>query len=286
MQHLTSNTQEFLDQKPDKNQLLLYLEEEVWIDYDVSNNLLNEIVTLADSKRKHRMMSMSIAAYPNNGKTALIREVCKARKKINDELNFNYQIIAAELTSNVDLRTFLNLISKAVNGSVHYPQKLDHLRDHVIDLLVRYQVKLIIIDEAQLLANLTTKKLRMILDEMKTISNIAQVSFVVFGSDELDVIFSLHPHIRSRFVFRNLPLWEYNETYLRLLATIECELPFPEASNLINKDKAQLILEKTNGTIGEILSVVKELATIAIKEGKSKIDISDINRIKFQTAKH
>ena len=62
MQHLTSNTQEFLDQKPDKNQLLLYLEEEVWIDYDVSNNLLNEIVTLADSKRKHRMMSMSIAA--------------------------------------------------------------------------------------------------------------------------------------------------------------------------------------------------------------------------------
>ncbi|MCZ8356188.1 MAG: TniB family NTP-binding protein [Cyclobacteriaceae bacterium] len=285
MQHLTKATQEFLSQKPDKNQLLMYLDEDVWINYDISVNLLNEILALADAKRKHRMMSMAIAAPPNNGKTSLIKEVCKAKKKIINPSGIVCPVISAELTSNVDLRTFLNLINKAINGAVHYPQKLDSLRDHVLDCLLRYQVKLIIIDEVQLLANLTTKRLRMILDEMKTISNIAQVSFVVFGSDELDVIFSYHPHIRSRFVLRNLPEWQYNEAYLRLLATIESELPFSESSNLTKKETALLILEKTNGTIGEILSVLKELATIAIHEGKNCIDVLDIPKLNFQTAK-
>jgi len=92
----------------------------------------------------------------------------------------------------------------------------------------------------------------------------------------------LTPTIRfpQGFPPKILSTWTYDENYLSFLVAFEKTLPLRKKSNLPGQEKlARKILEMSEGYLGEIVSILKELAVLAIKTGKEKIDESLLKEI-------
>lgn len=73
------------------------------------------------------------------------------------------------------------------------------------------------------------------------------------------------PQLANRFNPEILPKWKLDQEYLRLLASFEKVIPLKQPSNLINRELAELILNMSGGTIGEISTLLNMASIFAIK---------------------
>jgi hypothetical protein len=78
--------------------------------------------------------------------------------------------------------------------------------------------------------------------------------------------------LENRFQPMTLPLWQDDEEYASLLASFAAVLPLRRPSNLNAPDIARFILDKCEGTIGEIAALLTNAAVFAIESGTECID--------------
>jgi hypothetical protein len=84
----------------------------------------------------------------------------------------------------------------------------------------------------------------------------------------------------------HLPLWEMSEEYLRFLLSFEKTLPLHEKSNLITKELAIKLCSMSEGLIGELTTIIRDAAVLAIKTKKEKIDLELLKKLKWQQPSH
>ncbi|MDW5322227.1 transposase, partial [Acinetobacter baumannii] len=69
----------------------------------------------------------------------------------------------------------------------------------------------------------------------------------------------------------NLPKWELNQDFLRLLVSYVRLLPLKKQSNLASKEIATLIFEVSGGNLGDLNRLLVECAKEAILQGDEEI---------------
>jgi hypothetical protein len=112
-------------------------------------------------------------------------------------------------------------------------------------------------------------------------ANELKISIIAAGIKEAYYTLSTDSQLMNRFKPVILPKWELNEDYYRLLATFENRIPLKEKSDLIEGVLPGKILSLSEGTIGEISSVIKQAAKLAIETGKEKITSEILDRIDY-----
>ncbi len=140
-------------------------------------------------------------------------------------------------------------------------------------LLLRHlKVKMLIIDELHHLLASRLEPQRIVLNTLKFLGNDLQIPLVGVGTADALRAIQTDPQLANRFRPLALPKWTLNDEYRKLLASFERLLPLRQPSRLHAPEVAAELLALSEGTIGDLATVLNLATEAAIRSGRERID--------------
>src|ERR1700693_2806873 len=149
--------------------------------------------------------------------------------------------------------------------------RIDCLERETLRLLETVNVKVLVIDEIHHVLAGPMLKQRQFLNVIKYLGNELQIPLVAVGTQDAFNAIHTDPQLANRFEPAILPRWIMGDEYLRLLASFESLLPLERPSMLIEPALALKILSLSEGTIGEIATLIQRAALYAIEHNIEQI---------------
>lgn len=276
--HLTVKAAEKLALPIDER--ILHIKKKRWITYSKANELLDKLEDLINHPPQARMPNMLIIGDTNNGKTMLVnhfREKHEPRENLDGEAAI-VPVLYIQAPPGPDERGIYNAILTRLFEPYARTEATDAKRDRVVSILRRVQLNMIMIDEIQHLLAGTYAKQRNCLNVLKYLGNELCIPIVGIGTAEAIRAVQTDPQLANRFMPELLPKWTMGQDFIRLLMSFEKVIPLKEASHLNSADLAETILRLTNGTIGEVSTLLNTAAIYAIKTRQESINLDVINK--------
>lgn len=249
-----------------------------WLGYPRAKEVLDKLEDLLVYPRQERMPNMALIGKSNNGKTKLVKHF--AQQHLPEENTGGESIIAPVLycqaPPNPNESSFYSSILSSMYERV--PTSSTHAqRTRLIEVLSAVQLKVLIIDELHNILAGSSVKQQQFLNMIKYLSNELQISIVGCGTADLLNAMSTDPQIQNRFTPEILPTWKPGSSFRQLLKSFECTLPLHKPSNLHEQQVSSKILAMSEGTIGEVSTLLNLAAKWAIHKNLECIDVSVLN---------
>ena len=271
-----------------KEQRILHLHGEVLIKYPKAKKVHDILNHFMSRPKKARVQNLLITGDSNMGKTSILRSFAKEHQDymIEDEEGMSHTIkpiVMALASDNADVKHLYISILEALHIPFHPTDPLAKLRHQMFYILRETDVKMLIIDEIHHFLRGTPKQQRNVMDALKNIGNELMIPLVCVGIPEASIILTSDEQLRSRFDEIQLIKWQLDKNFLGLLQSFEKVLPLKKPSNLIEKEKAILLHNISEGNLGDLHRLLIECATYAIENDIEEITIDIIK--KFQWVK-
>jgi hypothetical protein len=251
-----------------------FLDQPRWIGYRGAQQILDALQGLMMKPTRPRMPNLLIVGDSNNGKTTIVRrfrDLC-GQGYVNEDAEPVKPVIIAEAPPNADEKGLYISILERFFTPYRATDPVSKLRYQVIHLLRMCHTRILIIDEFHSLLTGTAIKQREVMNAIKLLCNELAIPIVGVGTREAVRVLHTDPQHASRFDVVTLPLWELNQDFQRLLASIEKILPLKKPSKLSQPELASLIHTISEGNTGNVYRLLAECAVDAIKTGKEQID--------------
>jgi hypothetical protein len=237
---------------------------------------------LLEYPSSNRMPNLIIIGDTNNGKTVILNRFVGQHQayRLTPQSELILPVIHIQSPPVPDEKRLYNSILDRLLISYKANERVEKKEMQIVSMLKHLNTKMLIVDELHNILAGTITKQRAFLNVIKYLSNELKISIVAAGIKEALRAISIDPQLSNRFEPAILPRWKLTQYYLRLLASFEHMLPLKKKSNLIEKNTSQILLNMSEGLIGEISNILKRASILAIKEGKEKIDrdvLIDIN---------
>ena len=249
------------------------LDKVFWIGYTRAIIIRQELETLLQHPRMHRMPNMALIGETNNGKTMLLNNFYRKYKVEPTPTNTKstLPVLMIQMPPKPDENRLYDALLSRLFAEESPREPITSKLNRLKILLDRIETKIIVIDEFQHNLAASLKNQRVLLNAIKYMNNEFRISFVASGTMETLNALQADPQISNRFDPKFLPKWSNDDDFKRLLASLESRLGLKKESNLSEDKLANLILSASEGTIGEIHSLVKKLAKYAITSGDEQI---------------
>ena len=178
-----------------------------------------------------------------------------------------------------DVSAFYTRILDALFAQYKPTAAVQEKNTQVKHLFKQLGVKMLIVDEIHHLIAGSMNKQRDFRNALKSLGNETKVVIVAAGIEDAYNAFNTDPQMSSRFTPEVLPLWKADVQFGALLATLEKRTPLKKASNLKLPEKMQAIHDRSEGTLGDMCDLFKELAIDAIRSGTEEITLKQINAL-------
>jgi len=281
MKHLTTKTREAALLSNEER--INYLLKPKWIPYSRAENIIKRMEDLMTYPTVDRMPNLLIVGHTNNGKTALIRHFEKNNaayiRKEDEKLVLPVLLIQAP--PEPDERSFYNKILEKLNVPIVNSEKPDSKQRRIIFFFKELNIKLLIIDEIHHVLSGSAHKQRLFLNVLKYLSNELKVSIVCAGILDAFNVIQSDSQLANRFDNKMLDSWLENEEYYQFLVNFEALLPLKEPSMLIENSMAKKILQRSEGLIGEITTILTQSCKLAIETGREKITHGILDSIDY-----
>lgn len=279
IQSLTQSTQEVLDKSLEER--IQKCNEAVWIPYPKANQIIQEIDSLFYFPQKDRMPNLSIVGGTNNGKTSILNRIYAMHPNFFSDTTSKFPVIhfSAPLTPspNALYEKILNYLKMpyGVNDSTSRKEY------QVIRALQSLKTKLIVIDEFQDIYHGSMHEQRKFLAAVKHLGNELKISIVVAGIPEVQRTLNADPQTANRFETMHLEKWKLDKEFARLLMSFEKTLPLKEASILHSHEMRAKLHEMSEGTLGEVATILRKATIWALTHGKEKIEMNMLDSIDY-----
>lgn len=281
MEHLLPNIREIALLSADER--IARIKKEYWIGYNRAELSLNKLEELFNYPRKLRMKNMLIIGPSNNGKTMIVEKFRRSHLPYKSE-DGGHEIIPVlmiQMPSNPSVQRFYATLARALGSPISHYQSSAWHEAVVLDILKTTQTKILIIDELHnILAGNNTRQ-REFLNIIRFLGNELQISIVGVGIKDAYLAIRSDDQLENRFDPFILPVWENDTDYIRLLSSFIKILPLQKISPLLDSNISTMILERSEGTIGEISSLLIQATCDAIKSGKECIDLEIIEQTSY-----
>ncbi|MEM5777936.1 MAG: TniB family NTP-binding protein [Candidatus Aenigmatarchaeota archaeon] len=264
----------------DDKERIRFIQKDKFVLYPKAVKILNKLEELVNYEDVIRPPSFLIVGEPNNGKTMLARYFYKKHEPYEDEEGVKTPVLFVQAPNKPDVNFMYDIILDTLTIPYRKSEPLSLKFQRITDAFKRYEIKLMIIDEIHNILSGTALKQREFMNGIKNLVNATLRPIVLIGTKDALIAVNTDYQISSRFKPEVLERWMFDENYLNFLRAYERILPLRKNSNMsMNEKLSKKILEMSEGYIGEIVSMIKELAIVAIKTGKEKIDESLISQI-------
>jgi len=260
--------------RPDEERIN-FIYKDRFVLYPRASEILEKLKELMNISDTIRPPSFLLVGPPNNGKTALVTYFCRMHKPYDDPEGVKMSVIYLQAPHKPDVGMFYDSILEKVDPGFRKSDSLSTKFIKIKHYLKELGVKIVIIDEIHNVLAGSKIKQREFMNALKNLMNELKRPFALVGTKDALIATETDYQISSRFPPRVLSTWTYDKNYLSFLHAYEKTLPLKKKSKLIEQKNLTLkILEYSEGYLGEIVSILKELAVLAIKTGKERIDYS------------
>lgn len=269
----------------DAQERIHYLQKDNWIGYFRAKLALKKLNELFEHPQRHRMPNLLITGPTNNGKTMIIEKFCRDHPpKLWERPHYVHKnikalrempIISVQMLTTSNPRYFYKSIFKtlysagAEDGCICYsaPDEND-----LVNIFQVYKVKMLIIDEIHNMLASRNDKQREFQNALRYMGNALRIPIVCVGTKDAYLAIRSDPQLENRFEPFLLSSWKENEEYESLLASIISILPLRKPSNLNSPEISKFIFKKTGGVLGEIFTLLRRAAILAIENNSEAID--------------
>lgn len=281
MEHLNNNVQEWL-KLPDQERIIK-CKEQVWIGYPRAIEILNKLEDLLNYPKSLRMPNMLVIGETNNGKTVLVnRFLSKHRNYLRESDNrLILPVLLVQAPPKPDEKRFYNSLLDNLGAVYKFNDHIDKKQYQVMRLLERMETRVMIIDEFHHILAGTPSAQRAFLNVIKYISNELKISIVGAGIKDAYYAINSDPQLGNRFEVTSLTSWKPDDDFYRLLASFERLIPLKKPSNLVQEELAMKIFSMADGKLGEISTILKKAANLAITTGKEYIDVNILSTLDY-----
>ena len=227
---------------------------------------------------------MLLISPTNNGKTMIIE---KFRRKYLPYISANQEheiipVLTVQMPSNPSVRRFYSAMLSALGAPVAYSTTAQY-ESIAIKLMKVTEVKILIVDELHNLLAGNNNVQREFLNVLRFIGNTMKIPIVGVGIKDAYLAIRSDDQLENRFEPFILPLWQNDNEFSKLLKSIAMVLPLQKPSLLLDTKVRSTILSRSEGTIGEIMTLLTRAACEAIISGQEFIDRVILEKTKYNS---
>ena len=225
--------------------------------------------------KRLRMPKLLLVGPTNNGKTMILDKFRRAHPRL--EASDTSDGIAQEPVLKVpmppgpDEQRFFGAILEALGLPGAPTDRVSTRQDAAMRLMRVTNVQVLVLDEVHNLLSGTSLQQRRLLNLLRWLGNELQIPLVAAGTAEALRAIRSDDQIANRFQPITLPPWRDGQEFRRLMATLEAVLPLRRASHLNEDALAETILSRSEGILGEMVTIVSHAAVHAIQSGTEAI---------------
>ena len=254
-----------------------------WLGYDRALEILAKLDDLLEYPRITRMPNMLLVAPSFNGKTSILERFLSLHQpNLDPEHEITIcPVLMVESPPNPDISSFYSRILDALMAPYKATASVQEKNSQIKLLFKVMGVKMLIVDEIHHLIAGSLTKQQDFRNALKSLGNETKIVIVAAGIEDAYNAFNTDPQMSSRFTPEVLPIWKADKKFGALLATLERRTPLKQASNLKASDKMEAMHGRSEGTLGDMCDLFKELAIHAIRTGAEKITLEQINTLRW-----
>lgn len=279
--HLQSKVAAYLERSDEER--IRYIRSPRWIGYPRAQEILDQLEELITYPKSHRMPNLLIVGDTNNGKTMLVDRFCRAHKPDDNRKGEAsiVPVLCVQAPPVPDESRFYNAILEMLFAPYKPIDRVDRKQIQAIKLMKTVGLKMLIIDEIHHILAGSMARQKAFLNVIKYLGNELEVPIIGVGTRDAFRAIQTDPQLSNRFDHALLPRWTNDESFLRLLATIERVLPLKNPSNLIEGSLADKIYSMSEGYIGEISRLLVTAAVSAIESQHECIDKKLLEKLRW-----
>jgi hypothetical protein len=250
-----------------------HIRSERWIGYDRALSVIDRLEDLLRHPPKHRMPNLLLVGDTNNGKTAILQRFRELHAAFEhpDGSGDVFPVLIVHAPDEPSPDRFYNTILEALFAPYKANEKADVKLHRVIRLFRQVRLGMLVIDEIHDILGGSRVQHHQFLKVIKRLGNELQIPIVGAGTREAFNAIHADAQLANRFHPVILPKCDMGMDYLKLLASFERMLPLRRASRLTRKSLAMKLLALSEGTIGELATLVGDAAVAAIRNGDERI---------------
>jgi hypothetical protein len=248
-----------------------YMNRDHWIGYACADGILDNLEKLLQGPRVERMPCRMIYGATNNGKSRIVKKFKKAHLSYETEEGLVVPVVLIKDIGEASVRGLYNNIIDEFgfpNNPSDQPEKLEF---RAYKLLVHYKTRILMLDEFNAIAQDTPVRQRRFMEKLRVLSNNLKISVVGAGTDEAFNATRQNKQFSNRFKPLPVDIWSEGDQWTAFLMAIEQLLPLPEPSYIYDDRFARLILAQSEGTLGDALTLIREMASYAMNANKNNI---------------
>jgi Bacterial TniB protein len=243
--------------------------------------ILEDLLTLPV---RQRMPNLLIIGPTNNGKTMIVEKFRRDHPAAPsaDGAHEIMPVVLVQMPSEPDLKRLYAAILRAVHAPPRPPHEpLAHVEDFTLRLLQRIGLRVLVLDEVHNLLGGSSAQQRALLNVLRCLGNTLRVPLVCVGTREAYLAIRSDEQLENRFEPFAVPRWQADADYASLLASFEALFPLRHASHLSQPPLSTHILAQSEGTIGEISTLLTRAAVLAIRQGQERIDLPLLSLVDY-----
>lgn len=254
-----------------------------WLGYKEAKRILAKMEDLLSYPRITRMPNMLLVAPSFNGKTSILERFLSLHTPDIDptgEVTI-CPVVMVEAPPKPDISDFYTRILDILMTPYKPTASVSEKYSQIKRLFRQMDVRMLIIDEIHHLIAGSLNRQQEFRNALKSLGNETKVVIVAAGIEDAYNAFNTDPQMSSRFTPEELPTWKANNEFGSLLVTLELRTPLKLPSNLKDPQMMLAIHQRSEGTLGDMCDLVKELAVDAIRSGTERISLERIGSLRW-----
>jgi hypothetical protein len=247
------------------------INKNIWVDCPQCSRVERVVKNMLNARGISPAPCLLVCGEGGAGKTSIISRISSKHAAADGVVAF------ASLSENPDNLRFRELLLMALGVPLKAQGGAGKIPNGLEKYLQLRKIIAVIIDEFHdaLLAQVAEQRKNLSL--LKTLSG-PPYHLSVMGFGTLSAVNALKqdPQLERRFEVLKLLPWVEGDEFRSFLASIEENLPLRKASRLYSQETVKYLLTNTNGTMDQVLKVIKFGAIHAIKNGEEKITMESM----------
>jgi hypothetical protein len=279
--HLNERARTLADKSDDAR--IYAIREGTWLGYRDAKRIIGRMEELLAYPRITRMPNLLLVAPSFNGKTSILRRFMSEHLPDLDPASevTICPVIMVESPPKPDISDFYTRILDALMTPYKPTASVQEKYSQIKRLFRQMDVRMLIVDEIHHLIAGSLNRQQEFRNALKSLGNETMVCIVAAGIEDAYNAFNTDPQMSSRFTPEELPLWKPNNEFGALLATLELRMPLRYPSNLKDPATMLAIHTRSEGTLGDMCDLVKELAVDAIRSKAERITLAQIGSLSW-----
>ncbi len=244
-----------------------------WIGYPKAHDALGKLEQLFTHPSRQRMPNLLLVGPTNNGKTMIIEKFRRFHPSVlmADSDAEDLPIVCVQMPSEPTVTRFYALLLYSMHAPPRPRARVDVLETLALRIMRSTGVRMLVIDELHNILAGSPVRQREFLALLRFLGNELRIPIVGVGTKEAYLAVRSDDQLENRFEPFVLPLWQENQELASLLASFLSVLPLRRRSDEVVSNVLRYILDKTEGTIGEMATLLTRAAVLAIETGEECI---------------